>query len=205
MAEREPSPFEQILTEDPLPDYLGQGDIAVDFGSRKLPVPKPPTSSWILLSNTCDLVQREKMSYMSVAPVYELHVWVEDLVLEKLRRAKDGDGVPGYDSLVKRISKKLHTLANYEDKRLFFLPPHRIFGESAAFTSLEQTGPLPISRYENFRSSRVASMLSPWREKLGYKIGYLFGRVATPTPDRSHVQDWVKDVYGAAIKKIMKS
>ncbi len=205
MAEREPSPFEQILTEDPLPNYLGQGDIAVDFESNKLPVPEPPTSNWILLSNTCDLVQKEQMSYMSVAPVYELQVWVEDLVLERLRRAKDGGGVPGYDTLVKLISKKLHRLANYEDKRLFFLPPHRIFGESAAFTSLEQTGPLPISRYGNFLSSRVASMRSPWREKLGYKIGHLFGRVATPTPDRSHVQDWIKDVYGSAIKQLRES
>ncbi len=127
------------------------------------------------------------------------------MVLEKLRIAKGGGGVPGYDTLVNLISNKLHTLANYEDKRLFFLPRHRIFGESAAFTSLEQTGPLPISRYGNFLSSRVASMRSPWREKLGYKIGHLFGRVATPTPDPGHVQDWVKDVYGLAIKKIMKS
>ncbi len=59
--------------------------------------------------------------------------------------------------------------------------------------------------FGNFFSSRVASMLSPWREKLGYKIGNLFGRVATPTPDRGHVQDWVKDVYGLAIKQFVKS
>ena len=50
---------------------------------------------------------------------------------------------------------------------------------------------MPLSEKDGLLQHRNLTITSPWKEKLGYKVGYLFNRVATYTPEREEIKDWV--------------
>lgn len=51
---------------------------------------------------------------------------------------------------------------------------------------------LVFSFYELLLKYRLCSLKDPWREKLGYKVGDLFNRVSTYTPEKSDIDAWAK-------------
>jgi hypothetical protein len=51
---------------------------------------------------------------------------------------------------------------------------------------------LRFSFYELLLKYRLCSLKGPWREKLGYKVGDLFNRVSTYTPNKANIESWTK-------------
>ncbi len=201
----DPSPFTQILTKGVLKEELSQGDIITDPSSDITGIFEPPPLGFAVASNTCDLVQRGKMSYVFLSPIFGLDRWLKDILRQQIARIKGSGGAnPNYDWAINFVIPKLHGLANYEDKWFYFIPPHEVLEGSASFVGMDQTSPFPIAYYNELLAARVATIKSPWKEKFGFKVGYLFNRVATPTPDPQEVLEWLDASYGNVIREILE-
>ncbi len=193
----EPNPFPNIYLKERLPEHLCQGDIILGYESRKLPKYKPDVLGIIVLSETCDLANPGNVRYVSLSPIYPFEVFVKNAV--RLYVKKRGPDIE-LTKILESVSGKAYKMANYEDKRLFFLPPDEIFKESAGFSSIDQISHVSFSCVDDLFRLRKASLLSPWREKLGYKTGYLFNRVATDTPEKERVTEWIQTNFGGLIE-----
>src|SRR5207245_4733184 len=128
-------------------DFLNQGDIAVTLSADYLEMFDPTPIGLVVVSNSCDLLWRTRMAYVSVAPLFKIDLWFEEVVAERKRKTDSGQ-LLHYEDVIQTVAEKFYALANYEDKRLFFFPPHVVLGGSAAFTSMEQITFLPISVYD---------------------------------------------------------
>ncbi|MCK5290432.1 MAG: hypothetical protein KAR39_00240 [Thermoplasmata archaeon] len=167
------------------------------YESNAVPNYRPRTDSLIILSETCDLEHPGNIGYISFSPIFPLEVYIKSAV--KLLAKKWGEETT-FEKVVDAVSQKVYNVVNFQDKRLYFLPPADFLGDSASFSSIEQISHINFSYEEDLLARRKASMKSPWREKLAYKAGYLFNRVATPTPDHKAVFTWVENVYKETIK-----
>jgi hypothetical protein len=201
-----PSPFAQILTSKTLPGQLSQGDVLKDLPSAIAGIFVPKPVGLVVASNTCDLVQRGRMSFLFVSPIYRLDLWIGSVLRQRLEKIRNDGGVtPDYDQAVEHVTGKLQSLANYQDKWLYFIPPHKVLDNSATFVSMDQTSPTSVELYDQLLAARVATIKTPWKEKFGFKVGYLFNRVATPTPDYHEVREWLHTSYGVVIREILEA
>jgi hypothetical protein len=198
---REDSPFADIYLDGNLPAYLSQGDIIANLPPEYTNEFEPAPLAIIVVSNTCDLVNLAATAFISVAPVFELGVWIEEALRQRMAKLKPEDARPTYGSILGDLANKVFDLANYQNKRHFFLPPHKGWGNSAAFASLDQLTFLPSSDFRILVDHRTVSINSAWKEQLGYRLGYLFNRVATPTPDKGQVQQWTETNYRSLIEQ----
>lgn len=190
--------FPSIYVKDNLKEHLFQGDLIIDYESRMIPTYEPPALGLIVLSESCDLEHGGRITYISFSPVYQLEVFVRNAAEGFIeRRGRDA----GFDSLLDSIRNRMFDLVNYVSKNNFFLPPDEVLGGSAAFSSIEQISHIPMSYADRFLKRRKSSLKSPWREKLGFKTGYLFNRVATHTPDKEDLKEWVETTYGDIIRE----
>ena len=82
-------------------------------------------------------------------------------------------------------------IANYNHHGWFFLSPHNIFNNLAAISNLEQISHIPLSEEKSLLDHRQLTIIPPWKEKLGYKTGYLFNRIATFTPEHKEINEWI--------------
>lgn len=192
------NPFPGVYQKDQFEDHLCQGDIIVGFKSELLPTYKPPPLGTLILSQTCDLENEGNIHFISLSPIYVLDVYINRLVEQTIR--KRGPDI-AYERAIDIISEKVSQLANYQDKRLFFLPPDSIFNGSAAFSGIDEISAIPVTHWKELLKLRRASILSPWREKLGFKMGYLYNRVATHTPRFKDIRTWVEANYKDFVKE----
>lgn len=121
---------------------------------------------YVILTSSCDLVQ-EKADKVVISPVRPLKNLIADW------RANQVSDIAGQ---LKQIMKH-----NYPN--IFMLPPSTFFGAGDPhYIELAFLVALPLTNELRTRlmDRRVASMVSPYREKLGYALGQYFSRVGLP-------------------------
>ena len=65
-------------------------------------------------------------------------------------------------------------------KGFFYLMPDKIFEGKECYADLEQIHSINRKYIGHLLEHRKASLRSPWLEKLAFKLGYCFNRIALP-------------------------
>jgi len=67
--------------------------------------------------------------------------------------------------------------------------------------SYEQIYSIPKENINNLLKNRKASLRSPWIEKLGFKLGYCFNRIALPDYPPNHIENIITGKYLTIIEE----
>jgi hypothetical protein len=194
--------FPNIFIKDDFSNHLCQGDIIQGTFLKRFiavtTIEPPPPEGFIILSNTCDL-KHSNIDFILFSPIFKVELFIKGFIQKLQDKGKN----PTEKTLIEDISKSIYRLTNYGTKGHFFLPPDDIFEHLATFSILTQIYPVERDKMQLLLDSRTASLIPPWREKLGYCTGYLFNRVATYSPDKDKVSDWYENEYSEFIKEVM--
>lgn len=173
--------------------HLYQGDIFtrfdIEFKKTILPAVEPPEIAFMVLNYTCDLINKKELSNVFICPIFKLEVIID----ETLKGLKEKHPEKSKDNVIKLLSKFIGDISKYEKKFFFFLTKTPEFEGSHAFADLLRITTIPVEYINNILEKRIKSLKSPWREKLGWKIGYLFNRVGLPDITTSSVEDYLKN------------
>jgi len=170
--------------------HLYQGDIFVRFDIEKsiLPGVEPPEIAFMVLNYTCDLINKKDLSNVFICPIFKLEVIID----EKLKRLKEKYPQKSKDNVIKLLSKFINDIFKYEKKFFFFLVKTPEFEGSHAFADLLRIATIPVIYINDILDNRIKSLKSPWREKLGWKIGYIFNRVGLPDTTTNNIEHYLK-------------
>lgn len=172
--------------------HLYQGDIFkrfdAEYKKKVLPYVNPPELAFMVLNYTCDLVNPKDLSYIIICPIFKLKVLIEGTLKGLISKYPDKEK----RNIVKELSSFIKRILNYEQKFIFFLTNSTEFEGSHAFADLLRIATIPIKYINIVLDNRIKSLKSPWREKLGWKIGYMFNRVGLPDTTSNNVEDYLK-------------
>lgn len=175
---------------------LFQGDV-IRFAKVEQDLPKERYEDilgYLVLSNSCDL-DRDDLEIISLSPILPfktlLNMCIDDLFRNnKLKNQKDFE-----NSVTTIILKEM----NYDSKFTFFIPPVNEFSHTPSVAFLNDIRSIEVKSIEKLLKNRIYALKPPWREKLGYKIAYIFNRVATDDTkkeERESIKSWWTSVYG---------
>lgn len=131
------------------------------------------------------------MAYIHVCPVFKLDVLVTNIVEENKRKPKEQQ--KNSKNLKEDAESFLREMTQYKPKYYFLLFPDSEFGNKPAFADLGRVFGVPIEWKETIISKRILSLKNSWREKLGYKIGYLYNRIATKEIEPKSLVDYLDE------------
>ena len=173
-----------IYEKKPLPK-ISQGDIFLPekdklrdiFGISK----DVPLVGLIILSNTCD-IKHLHVERVCVSPIFPLKY-----LLDSLFKKRKSEG--------KKAGKKwkrgfIDNLAKYNSKIYFYLEKNskdKISNDSVAFIEIILN--FRLADVSNIISeTKLCSLKSPWREKLGWSVGNLYNRVSLKDYPSGHAK-----------------
>ena len=168
---------------DAFHETLTQGDIFARFETKFLPNIDPEELSFMVLTYSCDLVNRKDLSFIHICPVFSIEVIIADYI--DINKGKN------VDNLRNGLKDKIYDISQFIPKNYFFLTPHPIFNYLPAYADIGQIWNLPIEYYDEMKSNRLVSLFSPWREKLGWKLGYLFNRIALEDVRKEEIENFI--------------
>ena len=187
---------------------LSQGDIFTYFNDPVLPK-QSDELALILISNTCDIEQK-KLKYYLYCPIYNLDSYIDPFIKNsknnqsKLIRSDKIRKEEGFKNHTNKIKSLMSDIMNNNRPRMFFLSPRVEWGEFLAFAELEQIRSITKDKKEEILKNRFACLKNPWRERLGYKIAYLFNRVALPDYKKSDFNQFYNNKYQEKFKSYFK-
>lgn len=128
---------------------------------------------FIVTSYTCD-IQHNRLKYICIAPLIKLKPMLDEMATKKKNNG----------ALKKNIEESLDSFINelhiYNPKEYFYLPKEEKFGINEEYVVLLEF--LLPQKFDEFidvvKEKTKCSLISPWKEKLGWKIGYLYNRIA---------------------------
>lgn len=177
-------------------NHLCQGDIIIDLKLKLIAdfEPKEYFKGILILTYTCDLVlEQDPVEYINFCPIFSLDCMIKpmiDIYAEKFRDKKSPD-----KEISVVIKRKLKDICNYKRKNIFFLIADEILDNEDCYADLEQIYSITIDNVESILNNRKASLQSPWIEKLGFKIGYCFNRIALPDTPPNHIKNIFDSKY----------
>jgi len=175
---------------------LFQGDIIkFEKGSRAdfLKERYKDILGYLVLSNSCDL-DRDDLSIISLAPILPFKTWLTMCADEFL----DNPKIKNQKDLENNITSSIFKEMNYDGKFTFYIPPIYEFGNKPATAFLNDIRSIEVEYIEILLENRIRALKPPWREKLGYKVAYLFNRIATDDTKkelRDEIKAWWTSVY----------
>ena len=155
---------------------------------------------FMIATQSCDLVRRKgstKASYISLAVIRPLAQVIRKVLSHTITPVAEGVFKTGDRLEAKRLFTRLLN-QNEQSLGLFFLYPDADAGiGEAAVTFLRVTVALRAEHYEALREARCGRLTPEFRSKLGWLIGNLYVRPATP--------DWQdKDGGGRQFKELIQ-
>ncbi len=164
-----------------LEKYLCQGDIVLDVKLEKIQdfTPKKYYKGILILTYTCDLIKNQQpVEYINYCPIFTIDCVIYDSFVYYKEKFKEKENP--LVAIKDAIQQKIEALYDYKPKGLFYLMPDTIFQGEECYANLEQIFSINIDYLEEILQNRKVSLLSPWIEKLGFKLGYCFNRIALP-------------------------
>lgn len=129
--------------------------------------------NFIVTSYTCD-IQHNRIKYICISPIIKLKPMLDDMATKK---KNNGAIKKNIEEKVNNFVKDLHI---YKLKEYFYLPKDENYDINEDYVVLLEI--LLPQKFEEFitiiKKTTKCSLMSPWREKLGWKIGYLYNRIA---------------------------
>jgi len=177
-------------------NHLCQGDIIVDLELKLIAdfEPKEYFKGILILTYTCDLVpEQDPVEFINFCPIFSLDCMIKpmiDIYTEKFRTKKNPS-----KEINEVIKRKLNDICNYKRKNIFFLISDEVLDNEDCYANLEQIYSVGIDDVESLLNNRKASLQSPWIEKLGFKIGYCFNRIALPDTPLEHIENLFESKY----------
>lgn len=172
-----PNMFESVEGREP-PNCLFQGDIIeIVEGSSKIFAGQTGAIGYLVGSNSCDLVNNN-LEMVSLVPIYPFDKWYNKY------SAKNA----------KNIAKELQDEIEYKRKQSFFISPLKKFGDKPSIAFIDDIRSAKSDKCINILLKfRFSSLKTPWREQLGYKLGNIFNRISTYTPEIKDLNIWVEE------------
>lgn len=177
--------YPTMYMSDEPPDHLCQGDIFQRFSDTVLPKSELEDSGFMVLTYTCDLKNPEDLSHISVCPIFEFEHMAHRLAQKLKDKTKK--------KLETIITNQLHRIAQNRRKFYFFLAPTLNLIEKPTYANLSQINSVRKEYIPDLLDNRICCLTSPWREKLGFMLGYIYNRVATANIDKDPIEKYVSD------------
>jgi len=149
----------------------------------------PDVLGYLIISNSCDLDRLEKMERISMVPIFPFKKLLDEFLdkrIEKLKNTKE---------LENEVTNMIYNESNYKTKFTFFISELKEFSDKPTIAYLDDVRSVEIKSIDMLLKNRITSLKGPWREKLGHKVGYIFNRVATNTPDKEKIKAWWITTY----------
>jgi hypothetical protein len=186
---------------------LFQGDI-IKFvkgsGSDFLKERYEDILGYLVLSNSCDL-DRDDLSIISLSPILPFKTWLNMCTNEFLNNPK----IKNQKDLENNVTSAIFKEMNYNGKFTFYIPPIHEFGNKPTIAFLNDIRSIEVEYIKILLENRIRALKPPWREKLGYKVAYLFNRIATDdtkNESRDEIKTWwtsmYSDIHARSIAKI---
>jgi len=197
------TPFPDIFYDNDDEDHLFQGDI---IKKEAIPITENAILGFLILSNSCDLNELKKKEFISISPIFPFSITFNNMLNKafnqtrsEIKKIKNNSGniekFDYFDFMLNKLSNYIKEEANYIKKYTFFLSPLKEFKNNPSIANLENIVSISKTHSKILIKNRIKSIKPPWCEKLGYKVGYLFNRVATYTPDIKNIKRWSKEIY----------
>lgn len=164
-----------------LEKYLCQGDIIIDIKLEKIQkfTPKKYYKGILILTFTCDLIKdQQPVEYINYCPIFTIDCFIDDSFEYYKEKFKEKENP--LVAIKSAIQQKVEAIYDNKPKGLFYLMPDKIFNGEECYANLEQIFSIGIEHLEKILDNRKVSLKSPWIEKLGFKLGYCFNRIAIP-------------------------
>ncbi|MHA2243885.1 MAG: hypothetical protein ACXADY_02860 [Candidatus Hodarchaeales archaeon] len=193
--------YPDMYVEDDESNTLCQGDIFLNFDEEVL----PDNDNWqyapyIVLTYSCDLARPKEILYLAVSPVMKF----EELLTKTLEKYKTKTRDPKKNKEQKsKVLGEILNLANSRQKFFFFLSPIVELKNVLLYSDLSRVFSISNDYIEIIIQKRIKSLDSPWREKLGYKIGNLYNRVAINDEDEVK-KDTIKNYIFTENKELVE-
>ena len=193
--------------EEFCPTQLGQGDLlirteeisSVLSEAHQYYAEAETYSHFIVVTQSCDLVRRgkkPKASYITIAAVRPASVLIDRYMAKLAFLWKGTENVGLYDIGKRELAQQfLERLLNNEEKGYFFLKAGShpsVVHDLCAFLPLSIA--LKTDHYDALLKAKVAQLDSVFAAKLGWLVGNLYSRVATPDLEERGMQD-VKEAF----------
>ena len=98
---------------------------------------------------------------------------------------------------------------NFTNKFTFYIPPVNEFRNMPTTAFLNDIRSVEVKSVEKLLDNRIYALKPPWRERLGYKVAYIFNRIATDDTkkeERDPIKSWwiriYDDVHSGSVAKI---
>lgn len=197
------TPFPDIFIDNKDKTHLFQGDI---IRKEALPDFEEELLGFIIISNSCDLNSLKDKDLISISPIYPFSFVFNDMIKNATNQAKKeinrinhkGDKIKKIDYFkyfVDKLCGFIKEEANYVKKYTFFISPLKKFNNNPSIANLKNILSIKKNYSEVLLKNRIISLKSPWSETLGYKVGNLFNRVATYTPEIKGIKKWSETVF----------
>ncbi len=165
---------------------INQGDL-FELDSKEikeyLEIESDISRKFIVLSNSCDLYQNNEVQNICIARIMTLKELIKKNRLNP-----------------KKIKKLAKNCCKYNDKVHFFLPNKNPILESS-ITKLDINNSYLFEELkEIILKKRIAGLISPYREKLGWAVGNLFNRVALENDENAFEKEIID--YCTKLKKL---
>jgi len=188
---------------------LCQGDIIkISKGKCDFFDEQDEAIGYLVASNTCDLQQHNDMEWICLVPIYPYELILGDylddkykLIIKKLRKDEKIDAKSELETTIANVILKD---SNYVPKFTFFISPLIEFNNIASIAYLDDIRSISLESKSILLENKICSMISPWREQLGYKLGNLFNRASTYTPECKDITAWWTGIYNEAYTETLE-
>lgn len=204
-----------------LPNYLCQGDIIKGYENDQIPKFKPEKyfKGLLVLNYTCDLKNNDS-NHLNICPIYSIEPYVKKAIDEQteicMQQGKFKRILPCLNNLEKAVIETIKWFCEYKPKNFFYLPPNTLFNDDPCYADLEQISSIELIVEKEIEEKKVKKYIideilpfrkicleSTYREKLGFKLGYRFNRIAIKDFDENYIKCIYTNNYQNRVEKII--
>ena len=157
---------------------------------------------YLIVSNSCDIINGN-IEFISLVPIYPFFKGVEGKMEKYKSKFVDQCKSKSFNvgGFIKQFENEIVDLisdeVNYKRKSTFFLSPLHKFGDFPTLATIEDVRSVPVNETKDLiLDHRICSLKNPWRELLGFKVAYLYNRIATDDPPaKEELNGWWKKAY----------
>jgi len=199
----ENTPFPDIFCDPEKKSQIFQGDI-IKYKNYINTIKE--NLGFIILSNSCDLENLKNKKVISIAPIVPFNFVFDDMVKEAFKRTKNKvrtlkSSKEVIENFTDLVSQSIYNESNYKKKYTFFISPLLEFDNKPTIAYIEHIASIKITELETIFKHRITSIKPPWREKLGFKAGNIYNRIATYTPKVKDIKKWWTSTYKEILEK----
>jgi len=197
------TPFPDIFCDPEKKTQIFQGDI---IKYKNYINTKQENLGFIILSNSCDLENLKRKRVISIAPIFPFNFVFDDIINEAFKRTKKKVGNFNSSKEIEEnftnlVSQSIYDESNYKKKYTYFISPLSEFDNKPTIVYIEHITSINITELKTIFDHRIISIKPPWREKLGFKTGNIYNRIATYTPKVKDITKWWTSTYHEILEK----